>query len=241
MTINKQISIRDIDSITYEILGARLAGYCSLRYDRYTNIRIIVAFSDLDAGRSNAILKLIKQFGVVPTEASSHTGLLDREDISERCASRDMTIIIQSFPVNYPHSEKRNLVHKDNVRLNPSSTTFSPHVSKPAGLQSGISYISMQRMLDQIATISGLLTQKHIPFKGAYVYLSGFSFPHSNLTSRHFPETILVPWYMMTGDNLSIERVYRQPELNVYFKSLPEIPPQIANLENFILSTDEDS
>ena len=236
-----QLDLRYMDSISYEQLGAKFSYFCNKHFGKEINIRIIVAFSELDYGRGNAILTLTKQFGSFPLEVCSPKGELDMSEFTELSDTHELTLIIQTFPLAYSTTNRRSETKLTNVNFDGKDNNLDVHIPQPTGLESELSRSSLNLLMEQVGLLSNYFTQDKINPKRKFLYLSGFSYLDIKREPGGLPESKIIPWYFLIVNGKKNKRIYRQPELNDFLESLFEEPPKIDNLDEIITSIDDDN
>ncbi len=234
-----QLDLRYMDSISYEQLGAKLSYFCNKHFGKEINIRIIVAFSELDYGRGNAILTLTKQFGSFPLEVCSPKGELDMREFTELSDTHELTLIIQTFPLVFSTTNHRMGNKLTNVNFDRKVNNLDVHIPQPSGLDSELSRSSLNLLMEQVGLLSSYFTQDQINPQKKFLYLSGFSYLDIKRESGGLPESKIIPWYFLIVNGKKNKRIYRQPELNDFLESLYEEPPKIDDLEEIIASIDD--
>lgn len=239
--MQKRLRLEDINPEPYENLGAKLSYLCREQYGDDVKVKIMVAFSDQDTGRGNAILWLTKHFGVFPVEMGNPDGELDRHDLAELAPLSELTLIIQSVPLvaggleegigdpPWPIDDGVKMAEIDNLKT---------HVPGLNGSTNSFSLASADRLVQQIGVLSQLLANKEVT--GPVVYLAGFNLVAESAQSGSLPYSSLIPWYLFLGDKNGVRRIYRQPELSKMLRQLPEDNPRIVDLESIISDMEMD-
>jgi hypothetical protein len=228
----------------YERLGAKLASLCRDQIHGSAKIRVIVAFSDYDAGRGSAILWLTKHFGVMPVELANQEGGLDLSELEALTYSGDQMLIIQTVPLN-------SSVLKTSFSGQDPTAGGKTSINDMLGLTRHIP--SLKDVPDQIAEASANILVHHIESFGKYlssiqsrcnlpvIYFAGFSVAEEMLQRGILPASKLIPWYLQLSGKNGIGRIYRQPELSQFLQTLPDKNPMMIDLESIISDLDLDT
>ncbi|QYZ65233.1 MAG: hypothetical protein OI74_07970 [Gammaproteobacteria bacterium (ex Lamellibrachia satsuma)] len=93
--MQKHIKIAGVNPESFDQLGGKLVSLCSDYAGLENEIKIVVAFSDRDPGRGNAILWLTKYFGVFPMEIGGPDGELDLHDLTGFSRHQHLTLFVR--------------------------------------------------------------------------------------------------------------------------------------------------
>jgi hypothetical protein len=241
--VKKRLRLKDINPESYERLGAKLSYLCREQYGSDVKVKIIVAFSDRETGRGNAILWLTKHFGVFPVEISSPDGELNLRELAELALPSHLTIIIQSIPIFEGESSERDGNSIGLVGGNDKTTmigNLKHHVPILKGLTNSLAKASVNILVQQIGVLSQWLTNNWKDINGPIIYLAGFGLLEESAHSRSLPSSKFIPWYLLLGEKNCVWRIYRQPELDTFLRKLPGDNPHIVNLESVISDMEMD-
>lgn len=202
-----------------------MATLCNEQFDSKINKRIIVIFSNNNPGKGNAILHLIKQFGIFPIELFNRQGEFDFDEFSQLSKFDGLTVIIQAF-------YKNDYISTNDKTNNEQSNIHSLIPSFENIEDNNQNYLN-DFMKSELTQVNNLLFNGNDIFSNKVVYLASFDDTKKELMTTQFPETIFLPWYLCVGNTTN--RIFRQPELNTYFTHLHESKPLIDNLESMIM------
>lgn len=235
--MQKRLRLENIDSESFENLGARLAYLCRDYYGDDAKVELIVAFSERDAGRGNAILWLMKHFGVFPLEMGEPDGKINLHELAKNSPSSGVMLIIQSVPLVKGEHEKEN---GDQFRASGNSMdstmveNIKAHIPTLNGLNDSLPKGSVDMLAQQIMAISQLLGKNGKVLIGPIIYLAGFSLIDDSEHAGNLPSSEFIPWYLMVSEENGVRRIYRQPELSEFLRKLPKVNPHIVDLETII-------
>lgn len=208
------------------------------------NVKVLVAFSDRDPGRGNAILWLTKHFGVFPIEVSRPTGELNVIDVTEFRKQLRLTLLIQAIPIV---EERTYPIGTNSEQIDSAAGKSSLkgdlryHVPRIKGAKNLRATASLDTLIHQVGTISQAITNQSSIMTGPVIYLAGISIPKQSSYAQHFPSSKFVPWYLLSIDSMAIKRIYRQPELTRFLGKLRVGDPRITDLESIIADMEGDS
>lgn len=226
---------RLIDSVFFQDIFAILATFIKQEFDANLQMQILVAFSEHDAGKGNAMLKLVKQFGTFPHEVSSMAGTFDCRDVKELLSFPGLTLVIQAIPI----IKRSDFTSESVVDEEENDNRQHSLIPMQRGLSDRQSRIALERLLKQIRSIDNLITNNDSARHGGVLYLSGLSCHDTAMENSIFSESKFLPMHLLVRNRSSIQQIYHQPELKRLFKSTPATPPKIANLEQYISEIDD--
>jgi len=240
--MQKQLGLLGINSESFKRLGGRLVSLCREHIEKDGKIRIIVAFSDQDSGRGNAILWLTKHFGVFPMEIGEPEGKLDLNDFNDITRDSQPTLLIQSIPLCEGELYDLDGGQKEIPGIIKKSVTedgLKYHVPITQGLKNSLARASVDMLIQQIGVLSQKLTSKK-KVHGLIIYLAGFSFIDETAVNEALPSSKFISWYLMIVDKNCVKRIYRQPELDQFLYNLSADNPYIVDIETMITEMEMD-
>ena len=240
--MQKQLGLHGINSESFKSLGGRLVSLYREHSKNNDKIKIIVAFSDQDPGRGNAILWLTKHFGVFPMEIGEPEGKLDLNDFNEITQDSQPTFLIQSIPLCEGKLYDLDSGQEEIPDKNKRSTMeggLKYHVPNTEGLKNSLARASVDMLIQQIGVLSQKLTGKK-KVHGLIIYLAGFSLIENAAVSEALPSSKFIPWYLMIVDKNCVKRIYRQPELDQFLHNLSADNPCIVDIESMITEMEMD-
>jgi len=219
---------------SYQDLSARLYSYCAKEFGRASDINIFFLHSEHDTGKGTAVLDLFRQFAVFPVDIVAAKDCHELIEISAINEFKGTTLVIDCLPI-YP-------VTGDSAEANQDIKSFPRTLSAVQELYMSEDRSSveqqvnktLQTLSEKAAAFSELLSGVSDNFSANLIYLSGLTVLRDIDDIAGFPETSMIPWYMLSRKGGSTMRVYQQPELTSLFAKLEVSSPQIENLEQLL-------
>ncbi len=237
--MKQRLRLQELSEESYEKLSAKLSYLCHQMFDDNSKIRLFVAFSAQDKGRGNAILWLTKYFGLFPVEISAPNGEIDTLEFSEFSNFSGITLILQSLPIIPARDRKQEptdfssqyIENGNKPEQTPNLKTLVPILD---GIEPNFSQVTFDIITQQINLFSQQLTENKKESSGTVIYLTGFNYTQETSSINNLLHSTFIPWYLFVSEKNEVKRIYRQPELNSFFQSLPEATPLIKDLDSLI-------
>ena len=96
------------------------------------------------------------------------------------------------------------------------------------------SQVTFDLITKQINLFSQQFTENKKESSGTVIYLTGFNYTQETSSINNLLHSTFIPWYLFVSEKNEVKRIYRQPELNSFFQSLPEATPLIKDLDSLI-------